>query len=92
MDPIISHFKIFACALLDQLDVIVMAHLLNLIPGLVFPNKLSSIMSPKEHEELKTQVEDLPGKGLIQESKSSYAVPTMLVHEKGGSWRMCFDC
>ena len=29
MDPIVSHFEIFACALLDQLDVIVKAHLLQ---------------------------------------------------------------
>ena len=29
-------------------------HQIDLIPGLVFPNKLASIMSPKEHEELKT--------------------------------------
>ena len=49
-------------------------------------------MIPKEHEELKTQVDDLFDKGLVQESKSSYVVPTLLVHEKDGSWRMCFDC
>ena len=30
MDPIVSHFKIFAGALLDQLDVIVKAYLLQL--------------------------------------------------------------
>ena len=29
MDPIVSHFEIFACALLDQLVVIVKAHLLQ---------------------------------------------------------------
>ena len=29
-------------------------HQIDLIPGLVFPNKIASIMSPKEHEELKT--------------------------------------
>ena len=48
-------------------------------------------MSHKEHEELKTQVDDLLDKGLLQEGKSSYVVPTMLVHEKYGSWRMSFD-
>ena len=67
-------------------------HQISLIPGLVFPNKLASIMSPKEHEELKTQVDDFLDKGLVQESEISYVVPTMLVHEKDGSWRMCFDC
>ena len=30
MDPIVSHFEIFACILLDQLDVIMKAHLLQL--------------------------------------------------------------
>ena len=30
MDPIVSHFEIFACALLDQLDVIVKAHIVQL--------------------------------------------------------------
>ena len=39
-------------------------------------------MSLKEHEELKTQVDDLLDKRLVQESESSYVVPTMLVHEK----------
>ena len=67
-------------------------HQISLISGLVFPNKLVSIMSPKEHEELKTQVDDFLDKGLVQESESSYVVPTMLVHEKDGSWRMYFDC
>ena len=30
MDPIVSHFEIFASSLLDHLDVIVKAHLLQL--------------------------------------------------------------
>ena len=58
---------------------------LDLIPSVVFPNKLASIMSPKEHEELKTQVDDLLDKGLVQESKNSYVVQTVLVYEKDGS-------
>ena len=28
---------------------------------------------------------------VVQETESSYVVTTMLVHEKDGSWRMCFD-
>ena len=46
-------------------------HQIFLILDLVFPNNLASIMSPKEHEELKTQVDDLLDKRLVQESKSS---------------------
>ena len=30
MNSIVSHFEIFACTLLDQLDVIMKAHLLQL--------------------------------------------------------------
>ena len=48
-------------------------------------------MSPKEHEELKTKVDDSLDKGLVQESENSYVVPTILVHEKDRSWIMCFD-
>ena len=67
-------------------------HQIDLISGLVFPNKLAFMKSPKEHEEFKTQVDDFLDKGLVQESESSYVVPTMLVHDKYGSWSMCFDC
>ena len=52
-------------------------HQIGFIPGLIFPNKLASIMSPKEHEELKAQVCDFLDKGLVQESESSYVVPIM---------------
>ena len=40
-------------------------HQIGLIPSLVFPNKLASIVSPKEHEEFKTQIDDLLDKGLV---------------------------
>ena len=39
MDPIVSHFEIFARALLDQLDVIVEAHLLQLYILEMFVNR-----------------------------------------------------
>ena len=53
---------------------------------------MTSIMSLKELEEIKTQVDDFLDKGLVQESGSSYVVPTVLVHKIDGSWKMCFDC
>ena len=42
-------------------------------------------MSPKEHEELKRQVEQMLVKGMIRESKSPNVMPTLLVFEKDGS-------
>ena len=67
-------------------------HQIDFIPSLVFPNKLAFIMSPKEHEELETQVDDLLDKGLVRESKSYYMVLNVLVHEKDGFWRMYVAC
>ena len=45
-------------------------HHIDLILGLVLPNKTTYRMSPKEHEELKRQVDDLMEKSLIRESMS----------------------
>ena len=67
-------------------------HQIDLIPSSVFPNKITYRISPKEHKELKMQVDDSLDKGLIQESKIPCVVSALLAPNKDGSWRMCVDC
>lgn len=66
-------------------------HRIDIVPGSAPPSKPTYRMSPRELDELKTQLDDLMGKGLIRPSTSPYGAPVLLVRKKDGAWRFCVD-
>ena len=59
--------------------------------GATPPNKPPYRLSPKEYEELQSQIEDLLAQGHIRPSSSPYGAPVLFVPKKDGRWRMCID-
>jgi hypothetical protein len=67
------------------------SHHIDLIPRSSLPNKVAYRLTPQENEEVKRQVQELLDKGLVRESLSPCAIPTILSLKKDGGWRMCTD-
>jgi hypothetical protein len=65
------------------------SHHIDMIRGASLPNKTTYRLTPRENEEVKNQVQEFLDKGLVKESLSPCAVPTVLSPKKDGGWRMC---
>ena len=66
-------------------------HQIDLILGAPLPNRPAYRSNPEKTKEIQRQVEELLGKGWMQESLSPCVVSVILVPNKDGSWRMCTD-
>jgi hypothetical protein len=64
---------------------------IDLIMGASLSNKETYKLTPHENEEVKNKVQELLDKGLIRESLSLCAIPTVLSPNKDGGWRMCIS-
>ena len=69
----------------------IICHHIDLIPGASFPNKATYRLTPLKNEEIKQQVQELLENGLVKESLSPCAIPTMLIPKKYVVWRMYMD-
>jgi hypothetical protein len=58
------------------------SHHIDLIPRASLPNKETYRLTPQENEEVKRQVHNLMDKGLVRESLSPCAIPTVLSSKK----------
>ena len=61
-------------------------HKIDLMLGSSLPNKVPYRMTPTESEEVNRKVQELLDRGLIHESLSLCAVPTVLTPKKTWEW------
>lgn len=66
-------------------------HTINLVPGMVPPNRPAYRLSLVEQEECVKTVDELLALGLIRPSCSAFASPVLFVRKKEGTYRMVID-
>ena len=64
---------------------------IELVPGTTPISKTPYRMAPAELTELKTQLQELLDKGLIQPSVSPWGIPVLFVKKKDGNMRLSID-
>ena len=64
---------------------------IEIIPGIVTMSRAPYRMAPTELKELKTQLQELLGKGFIRPGVSPWGAPVLFVKKKDGTLRMCID-
>jgi len=65
--------------------------MIGLVPGTTLISKVPHRMAPEELAELKTQLQELPDKGLIQSNVSPWGALVLFVKKKDGSLGLCID-
>ncbi|GBG90653.1 hypothetical protein CBR_g51001 [Chara braunii] len=66
-------------------------HRIEIEPGSRTPKGAVYMMSPRELEELRKQLDELLEKGWIRPSSSPFGAPVLFVPKKEGELRMCID-
>nr|GEX74085.1 putative reverse transcriptase domain-containing protein [Tanacetum cinerariifolium] len=64
---------------------------IDLVPGTAPVARALYRLAPSKMKELSVQLQELPEKGFIRSSSSSWGAPVLFVKKKDGSFRMCID-
>jgi hypothetical protein len=92
LEALLSEFADVSAALTGLPPERPVGHTIPLLPGSHKPpSRPLYRLSPMEMEEVRSQVQELLAKGLIEPSQSPYGAPILFVKKKDGSLRMCID-
>jgi hypothetical protein len=66
-------------------------HQIDLIPGVMLPNRAAYKTNSEVTKEIQRQVQELLDHGYVRKSLSPCVVLVILVPKKNGTWHMCVD-